>query len=386
MRWLAIVAAIAWWHSQSPFVSALTTHLYEDFDALPLMTSIDELPPVPNAFTHSTPNGWIRDATGVPGAVPPNPDIGVFEWEGWSFARKSFWQSVGSRGREQFALGKDTIAVAETDAWNDKGNPANNFGFYDTFLTTPLIDFTNADKGGVKLSFNSSWLPECCDDGERFAPDQNNQRATIRLRFTNGNTVPILRWESAPFVDPQGHPSTNPKDAPNPFYKQANFNEKVVVDLAPYLNSVNGKLARVEYGISDAGDDGWWAMDVMHVFSLSLVPGDMNIDGVVDENDVPAFALGVQNPESYSSTYFGEIPVTRGSPDSLFDFDDIPWFVDLLESKGVGSAAEMVQAALVAGTIPEPSTLALVSLLGGFVATLRIRCVAYRLESKLEKV
>jgi hypothetical protein len=307
--------------------------------------------------------------------VPPNPDIGVFEWEGWSFARKSFWQSVGSRGRENFTLGKDTIAVAETDAWNDKGNPANNFGFYDTFLTTPPINFANADKGGIKLTFNSSWLPECCDDGERFAPDQNNQRASIRLRFANGNVVPILRWESAPFIDSMGNPSTDSKDDPNPFYKTANLNENIVVDLAPYLNSTNGTLARIEYGITDAGDDGWWAFDVMHVFSLSLVPGDMNIDGLVDENDVPAFALGVQNAEAYSSTYFGEIPVTRGSPDSLFDFDDIPWFVDILESSGVGSAEELVQAALVGGTIPEPSTSARATLFGAFAACVRSRRV-----------
>jgi hypothetical protein len=370
---LATVSVAAYWLVDAPMVSALTTHLYEDFDALPLMTSIDELPPVPNAFTHTAPNGWDRDATGVPGAVPPNPDIGIFEWEGWSFARKSFWQSVGERGRDQFTLGKDTIAVAETDAWNDKGNPANNFGFYDTFLTTPPINFTNADKGGIKLMFNSSWMPGCCDDGERFAPDQNNQRASIRLRFANGNVVPILRWESAPYIDSQGRPSLDPKFPANPFYKMANVNEKVVVDLAPFLTAANGKLARIEYGVTEAGDDGWWAVDVMHVFSLSLVAGDMNIDGLVDQNDVPAFALGVQNPDEYSSTYFGEFPVTRGSPDSQFDFDDIPWFVNILESSGVGSAAEMVQAALVAGTIPEPSTMAMATLLGAVAATIRVR-------------
>lgn len=367
---MAIVLGAAIVASWTPAANAITTHLFQDFDALPLQTSIDELPPVPNAFTHTAPNGWIRDASGVPGVG--NPDIGVFEWEGWSFARKSFWESVGPRFRDHFTLGNNTIAVAETDAWNDKGNPANNFGFYDTFLTTPLIDFTNAEKGGTKLSFNSSWQPGCCDDGERFAPDQNNQRATVRLRFPNGNVVPILRWESAPFVDPQGHPSLTPGPgfSPNPFYKVANLNERVFVDLAPYLSGSNGKMARIEYGVTDAGDDGWWAVDVMHMFSLSLIPGDMNIDGIVDSNDVPAFALGVQNPEGYSNTYFGEIPVTRGSPDALFDFDDIPWFVSILESSGVGSAAQLVQAALTGGAIPEPSTLAMATLLG-VVATVR---------------
>ncbi|MGD9635589.1 MAG: hypothetical protein AB7G28_15765 [Pirellulales bacterium] len=375
---VAIVLGTALAACVAPPACAITTHLYQDFDGLPLQPSVDELPTVPNAFTHNAPSNWIRDASGVPGVG--NPDIGVFEWEGWSFARKSFWESVGPRFRDQFTLGKDTIAVAETDAWNDKGNPANTVGFYDTFLTTPLIDFTNAEKGGTKLSFNSSWMPGCCDDGERFDPDQNNQRASIRLRFPNNNVVPVLRWESAPYVDSQGHPSLTlkPNFSPNPFYKTQSLNERVYVDLAPYLSGPNGALARIEYGVTDAGDDGWWAVDVMHMFSFSLVPADMNVDGIVDENDVPAFALGIQNPEAYSNTYFGEIPVTRGSLDSVFDFDDIPWFVDQLESSGVGSAAALVQAALVGGAIPEPSTLVIAALVGTVAATIRPRRRAIR--------
>ena len=85
----------------------------------------------------------------------------------------------------------------------------------------------------------------------------------------------------------------------------------------------------------------------------------MNIDGLVDENDIPAFALGVQNVLGYRNAYFGEFPVTRGSPDAVFDFDDILWFTSLLESSGVGSAAALLQEALQAGDVPEPSGFAM---------------------------
>jgi hypothetical protein len=337
-----------------------TTLFFEDFDSLPLQTSVSYNPPVPNAFTHTPPAGWIRDASGVPGVG--DPDLGVFEWEGWSFARKDFWIDAAAGRRREFFLGKNTVAVADPAEWNDLGNPANKVGFYDTHLSTPFINYANSDDGARKLTFDSSWFPQCCDDGEDFDPDGNNQTAIVRLRFPNGTAVEVLRWESAPFfyIDPitlQQRPSMNPAHTPNPYFKSVATNEKVLVDLSPFLQAVSFTHARIEFSLINAGDDGWWAFDSAMMFSLSLIPGDMNIDGLVNEQDVSAFALGVQNPIAYSNTYFGEFPVTRGSPDGTFDFDDIPWFVDLLDSSGVASAAQAVQAAI-AG-IPEPSTLGL---------------------------
>ena len=65
--------------------------------------------PYPNAFTHTGPAGWTVDnnfnvfglGTVDDAAVPPgvpelgNPNYGVDEWEGWSFASKDF---LGARG------------------------------------------------------------------------------------------------------------------------------------------------------------------------------------------------------------------------------------------------------------------------------------------------
>src|SRR4051794_39983914 len=59
--------------------------------------------PIPNAFSHSAP-GWTVNSTtydaygasvGNPGVAQiGNPDYGVDEWEGWSFANKDFWVYV----------------------------------------------------------------------------------------------------------------------------------------------------------------------------------------------------------------------------------------------------------------------------------------------------
>lgn len=348
-----------------------TTLFFENFDSLPLQTSVSYTPPVANAFTHTPPTNWVRDASGVPGVG--DPDFGIFEWEGWSFARKGFWESVGGGARRNFSFGQGTVAVADPDLWNDSGDPANQLGFYNTQLSTPSINFSSPDTGARKIVFDSSWFPQCCDDGKHFDPKGNNQTATLRLRFPNNSTKTVLRWESAPYIDPNGRPSLNPTNAPNPFYKSAAPNERILIDLSPFLAGVSFSQARLEFLLTNAGDDGWWAFDTMRLFSLSLVPGDMNIDGFVDSNDIPAFALGVQNVEGYRNNYYGEFPVTRGSPDAIFDFDDIPWFTSLLEANGVGSAASLVQEALRAAAVPEPTSFALLSTALASLSRCRLR-------------
>src|SRR6187401_2033737 len=85
--WFRAAIAVAAMHSAlDRSAVGNTTLFFEDFDSLPLQTSVSYTPAIPNAFTHTPPsNTWIRDASGVPGVG--NPDLCIFEWEGWSFAR-----------------------------------------------------------------------------------------------------------------------------------------------------------------------------------------------------------------------------------------------------------------------------------------------------------
>ena len=355
--------------------SAQTVVFQENFESLPLRGPVDEDSSITKAFTLQPPSGWDVDNSGVPGIQ--NPSIGVFEWEGWSYADKDFWIEVSNnQGRSQFTGGEGTVAVADPDEWNDLGNPANTVGFYNTFLTTPSFDVNALLNTGSRLKFqmNSSWRTQCCDDGEFFAPNENNKTATIRARFDDGSFMELLRWESAPyfFLDSSGAklPSTNPAHTANPFFKSIDLDELLFVDLTPLLSTIHVNF-KLEFGLSHAGDDFWWAMDNMQAISLTWVDGDMDLNGVLDTDDIDDFAQAMHSTEAYRADHFDELPSLRGSPDPTFDFDDIDWFVNLLNSNGVAASQATIIAAIEAQAIPEPSTVCLAAVLLGVTFTRR---------------
>lgn len=334
----------------------------QNFDLLPLRPPIDEESTIPNAFTLIPPDNW-RTVSDLPGAG--NPEIGVSEWEGWSFANKDFWIEVSEDElRSEFKKSQGTIAVADPDEWNDLGNPANRLGFFEAFLHTPEFSIAELKATGDRLRFlfDSSWLPQCCDDGERFAPNENNKTATIRVRFEDGSSQTLVQWESAPFffIDSSGntHPSTDPQDIPNPRFKSTDLNESVLLNIDSLLDS--GHLSfQLEFGLTNAGDDWWWAMDNMMMISMTTVPGDMDLSGFLDTNDIDDFAQAMHNTEAYRADHFDEHPSIRGSLDSVFDFDDIDWFVGLLNDQGFSTSKATVLAAIAAQAVPEPTGLSL---------------------------
>ncbi|NOZ39768.1 MAG: hypothetical protein GXP24_06030 [Planctomycetes bacterium] len=352
-------------------VSAQSVIFQENFDQLPLRPPVDEDSGITKAFTHIPPVNWRIDSSGVPGVQ--NSSIGVTEWEGWSFANKDFWIEVSNdQFRSQFTRGQGTVAVADPDEWNDLGDPANNVGFFNAFLETPVFNIATVLSTGDRLQFqfDSSWRPQCCDDGDQFNPNGNNQTATIRARFLDGSTQELLRWESAPFFDSLGRPSTNPSGTPNPNFKNIALNELFFVDLSPLL--ISSRLGfSLEFGLTNAGDDFWWAMDNMEAISLTTVDGDMDLNGFLDEDDIDDFAQAMNSTKDYIATHFGEFPATRGSLDSVFDFDDIDWFVNLLNGGGIAASRATIIAAIDAQAVPEPSSACLAALLLGVALTRR---------------
>ncbi|MEO1498013.1 MAG: hypothetical protein AAFV43_12780 [Planctomycetota bacterium] len=362
---------------------------FEDFEGVPLRPPEQEFWQVPNpnrAFSHDPPTGWFRDANDVPGVN--NPNVGIFEWEGWSLANKRFWTDVTRASgqpftsRDLFSLGEGTVAVADPDRWNDLGDPANNLGFFNTLLRTPPIDLgPAAEDEKMTLVFDSSWRGGCCDDGQNFDPGGNNQTAIVRARIGT-QSIELLRWESAPFNDNQtGQPTDQPFDQQgfpneeNPFFKPDTLNEQVVLDLSPLLpgggsgNPPNGSrfalsspammggagMVTLEFEMEGAGDDGHWAFDHVAMASYTTLMADMNLSGALDSGDFGAFALGMLDEDEYRYTYFGEFPETRGSLDSNFDFDDAQWFVDEMQMAGVSASAATALALALQG-IPEPTS------------------------------
>jgi len=365
--------------TQSTF--GLTVVYEENFNQVPLRPAVDESSNITQAFSHEPPDNWQINSQGVPGVG--NPDVGVAEWEGWSFANKDFWIEVSEdERRSEFKRGQGTVAVADPDEWNDLGfpsigGPANAIGFYNAFLATPQFDISTLREKGdrLKFRFDSSWIPECCDDGEVFDPNGNNKRASIRAIFEDGSSIDnLLRWESAPFTftDASGNtrPSTDPNDDVNPFFKSTDTNELVYLDLSPLLSASQNHINfRLEFGLTNAGDDWWWAMDNMQMISMMAVPGDMDLDYDVDEDDIDDFAQAMHSTEAYRAAHYDELPAVRGSLDSTFDFDDIDWFVGVLNDWGVAASEATIIAAFEAQAVPEPSTggLALLASCAGLV-------------------
>lgn len=367
---------------------AFTLLLAEDFDGLPLQTS--QTYGVPNAFTLQPPPGWDV-VSNIGGAGIPG--VGVPEWEGWSFADSVFWETVGGSTRPVFDLASGTIAVADPDLYNSDGfgEPAQRFGYYNTLLQTPQIPLSiRGDlEDRLVLTFDTAWDGGvCCNDGELLPTGQqglDNQTAFVRVRLDSGPWIEVLRWESAPYIDPSGNPTNNPMgpqgaNNPNPFFTPPIASERVNLDLQTVLDNnafVAGAgagpefataaaagMIEVEFGMEGAGDDGYWAIDGVAMASFTTLLGDMDLSGVIDAPDIDAYALGLLDETEYRFSYFGEFPSTRGSPDSTLDLDDIPWFEGVLEGAGVAASASAASQAIAKALIgvPEPSAALLTSL------------------------
>lgn len=362
LPWLAVVAA---WGSVSN-ASALTTLFSEDFDGIPLLPSPTYQ--IPNAWSPDPPSGWDRQDR-LPGLN--DPSLGVQEFKGWSFWRKDLWQAVANGARQRFTRGQGVVAVADPDTWNDLGNPASD-GTYNTFLYTPTInlDGVGSQDNKLVLGFDTSWRGGCCSNNQSDEP--NNQTAIIRASVDNGPSFEVLRWESARFRDGQGRPTNDPFDVtgnantPNPFLFPREFDERIFLDFSDLLTgfstassellsaaSESGGNLQFEFAMEDAGDDGWWAVDNIELASYGTLLGDMNLSGDLDLGDYDAFALAMLDSLSYQYAYGGAFPVEHGSLDSEFDFDDIPYFLDLM--KGVGPPPAM-STFWSAYAVPEPSS------------------------------
>jgi len=116
--------------------------------------------------------------------------------------------------------------------------------------------------------FDSSWRPEF---------DSNyHQTANITVSFDGGEPVEVLLWES---------------DESSANYKPYATNETVTVDLQ---NPAGAMSAVLTFGLYDAGNDWWWAIDNVEVSGVPLPePVDPGNDGLIafyplagDANDI----------------------------------------------------------------------------------------------------
>ena len=210
--------------------------LEEDFESLSLGPNVDEGVAGDAVWTDIPSPGWINDANGVPGVDDPATD-GVTEWAGWGFADKDWWvETAGDQDRSQFDLGQGIVAVADPDEWDDASHPGPmSEDAYDVWLSTPPIDLSVSKAGTVQLQFDSSWVPEF--------DDNYHQSARVSVSFDGEEPIELLLWVS---------------ESGNANYKESATNETVTLDID---NPANASSMVLTFGLFDAGNDWWWAID-----------------------------------------------------------------------------------------------------------------------------
>lgn len=204
----------------------------ENFDSLPLEPNIWESLADSTSFTHTPPSGWIIDNSGVP--TIGIPSLGVPEWEGWSFTDPQWWTAIaGDQGRSGFSKGSGVIAVADPDEWDDLGNPGSTYTF-NSYLSTPAIDISGRPENSLVLIFDSSWRPE------------DTQTAAIHVSYNDGAPIEVFRWDSI-----------NTEN-----YKPDATNETVTL---PLNNPAGASQLKITFGLFNATNDWWWAIDNIKV-------------------------------------------------------------------------------------------------------------------------
>ena len=267
---------------------------FEDFEGLALGPNQDEGLESDNAWTREGPDGWEVDDSGVPGAGDPEDD-GVTEWAGWSYADRDWWiAAAGDQRRSEFNLAQGTVMVADPDEWDDAPHAdSEENGWYNTFATTPAISLDGIPEGTAFLQFASSWRDEF---------DSNyHQTANIQMSVDGGEFVEILKWES---------------DPASPNFKDDVPNETVLLDLN---NPAGAKEIVFKFGLFDAGNDWWWAIDNL-VVNAGVKPPSLvsSPEGQeIDEGADAAFTVTVDGtgPFTYEWFFNGDSVATSQSND-----------------------------------------------------------------------
>jgi hypothetical protein len=279
-----------WWAIDNVLVTGEREPLFaENFDGLPLGPNVDEALAGANVWTKTPPSGWMIDDTRVPGVG--TPEDGVTEWAGWSFADRVWWATTaGDQQRSQFTKGTGTIAVADSDEWDDVPHAPGNMA---TFLSTPAISLTGVDPNSLVLRFDSSWR------------DEEPQKANITASFDGGAAVEILRWESAPA---------------SPFFHNDAVNETVTVNInnPPGVNSMV-----LKFGYFDTRNNWWWAIDNIQVTAAaSRFHGPLAIrrsmDGLSVELNWPGSpCVRLQRSATVGPANWQDVPGSEGASSAV---------------------------------------------------------------------
>lgn len=217
--------------------------LAEDFEGLELGPFVEESGGDGTDWTNVPPEGWTVDNSRLAGF---EEGLGRPEWRGWTFADKNSWASVEDQRRSEFYNAVGTIAVADSDEWDDSGSPSS-LGTFNSYLSTPPISLEGLVGDKLIISFDSSWRPE------------NEQKANLTISFDGGDPVEVFLWTS------------NPADST---YNDDNSTSENVFYAIDVPTGAAEMVAT--WGYFDAGNNWWWAIDNI------LIAADLGETGVND--------------------------------------------------------------------------------------------------------
>ena len=253
------VLVITFWLA-APTIWGIDTVLFEeDFEDVTLESSIAEQLKDKKVWSGTPPDGWE--------ITNENPkDLGMPEWRTWAIVDLEWWTATAEdQRRSEFTgihndgkgIGKG--AVADPDEWDDwegNGDP-DALSRWNGHLITPPIKIKGAAEKSLVLTLDSSWRPEDTQDGE------------ITVSFDGGKEEQILLFESVG-IDAGAHtlvtiPTLKEKEEKVNDGEQINETLEIPID-----NPANAAEMIISFGVIDAQNDWWWAIDNIKLISTAF--------------------------------------------------------------------------------------------------------------------
>jgi hypothetical protein len=210
---------------------------HEDFESLELQpfVSTSETGGDGTDWTNVPPVGWARDNGTTPDFGPPEFfGFTIMDWSSWIATEMN-------QERSMFTRGVGALMVSDADAYDDMGPngvinnlPANS---YNVLMTTPAISLANVQADTAVLNFDSSFRP------------YDQMTATVEVSFDGGENFQNLL-------------SMNSANVPGGDSSLERVDEAISI---PLNNPAGAADMLIRFGMSNADNDWWWAVDNIDV-------------------------------------------------------------------------------------------------------------------------
>ena len=231
----------------------------EDFEGVTLEASIMEQIKDKDVWSGTPPEGWE--------ITNENPkDLGMPEWRTWAIVDLEWWtRTAEDQRRSEFTgvhndgKGIGNGAVSDPDEWDDwegNGDPDAQ-SRWNGHLITPPIKIKGAAAKSLVLTLDSSWRPEDTQNGE------------ITVSFDGDKEEQILFFKSVG-IDAGAHtlvtiPTLKLKEEKINDGEQINETLEIPID-----NPAGVTEMTISFGVIDAQNDWWWAIDNIKLVSTAF--------------------------------------------------------------------------------------------------------------------